>query len=164
MTVFEGTIVPSFYGMDLSKERIEQWFAEAEMADEIFLVDVKDAKQKWVIEIESDSGIAVNDCIKVSRLIEGKLLEKEIDIALEVTSPGADSSFKVKRQYNKNVGRTVEVLTNDHKKSTGMLVSVNDDSIILEKNVGKKGQIKKEELIINFDQIMETKAVISFKR
>ena len=164
MIVFEGTVVPSFYGMDLSKERIEDWLAEAGLNERIFVVEAKDSKQKWVIEIDSESGISIEDCIKVNRIVEGKLLEEEIDLTLEVTSPGADSAFRDIRQYKKNVGRSVEVLTNDHKKSTGKLVAMDENCIVLEKMVGKKGQQKKEELTINFDQIMEAKAVISFKR
>ena len=72
----------------------------------LFLIDLSvspDARIKVVLD--GDQGVSLNDCIAVSRALERKLEDEDLDFALEVTSPGATSPLTVPRQYKKHIGR-----------------------------------------------------------
>lgn len=79
----------------------------------------------------------------ISRAIEGALGEASENYAIEVSSPGMFSPFKVDAQYRKNVGREVVVKHSDGQKSKGKLAAYDGSSITLErtervpKTVGK---------------------------
>ena len=143
---------------------------EEKIADrpDLFIVSVH-FLNNGVLEIllDGDNGIAIEDCVQVSRHV-GYHLEEEnvIDRAyrLEVSSPGIDSPLLLNRQYEKNVGRDVKVKLLDGTKKEGQLLSVTDSAISIEEKVKEKG--KKAVLVqteIPLDQIKETKVLISFK-
>ena len=143
---------------------------EEKIADrpDLFIVSVR-FLNNGVLEIllDGDNGIAIEDCVQVSRHV-GYHLEEEnvIDRAyrLEVSSPGIDSPLLLNRQYEKNVGRDVKVKLLDGTKKEGQLLSVTDSAIRIEEKVKEKG--KKAVLVqteIPLDQIKETKVLISFK-
>ncbi len=143
---------------------------EEKIADrpDLFIVSVRFLKN-GVLEIllDGDNGIAIEDCVQVSRHV-GFHLEEEnvIDKAyrLEVSSPGIDSPLLLKRQFEKNIGRSIQMKMLDGTKKEGELLSVTDDSISIEEKVKEKG--KKAVLAqadIPLDQIKETKVLISFK-
>jgi ribosome maturation factor RimP len=143
---------------------------EEKIADrpDLFIVSVR-FLNNGVLEIllDGDNGIAIEDCVQVSRHV-GYHLEEEnvIDRAyrLEVSSPGIDSPLLLNRQYEKNVGRDVKVKLLDGTKKDGQLLSVTDSAISIEEKVKEKG--KKAVLVqteIPLDQIKETKVLISFK-
>ena len=83
-------------------------------------------------------------------------------------SPGLSEPFKIQRQYVKNMGRQVEMITKENKRITGKLLSVSDEGIVLEAKTkerieGKKGkQLITSNINFNFNQIKETKVVILF--
>jgi ribosome maturation factor RimP len=135
---------------------------------DLFLVDVKiHSNGKLIILVDGDSGIGIKDCAAISRHV-GFHLEEENAIEhaynLEVSSPGIDAPLKQKRQYEKNIGRNVSVKNIDSAKREGKLLLVADDGVTIEEIKKEKG--KKAEIIesfIPFDQIAETKVLISFK-
>src|SRR5690606_19579147 len=143
---------------------------EEKIADrsDLFIVSVR-FLNNGVLEIllDGDNGIAIEDCVQVSRHV-GYHLEEEnvIDRAyrLEVSSPGVDSPLLLGRQYQKNVGRDVKVKLLDGAKKEGQLLSVTNSTISIEEKVKEKG--KKAVVIqteIPIDKIKETKVLISFK-
>jgi ribosome maturation factor RimP len=75
----------------------------------------------------------------------------------------------VLKQYEKNLGNEVEVLTKDGKKLTGILMLCDDAKIILqqEKLVKPEGAKRKttivEETEIPYTNIKTTKYIIRFK-
>jgi ribosome maturation factor RimP len=72
--------------------------------------------------------------------------------------------LKLKRQYNKNVGRLLSVKLADGIVKEGKLLSLTDNEITIEENVKEKGKkAYLAETTISFDQIIETKVLISFK-
>jgi ribosome maturation factor RimP len=135
-----------------------------------FIVDIKVLPtNKIVIEIDDDKGISIQDCVDVSKFVEQGLDREHEDFDLQVSSPGLSQPLKIYRQYVKNVGRNVEVTLKDGNKSEGKLLSVNEQVIILEveekikdEKTKKKKTIKKAQTI-GFENIKETKIVISFK-
>lgn len=154
--------------MNIEQRVIE--LVEEKIADrpDLFLVDVKmHANQKLIILVDGDNGIAVGDCAAISRHV-GYFLEEENTIEeaynLEVSSPGLDTPLHLKRQYDKNKGRSLSIKLLDSKVREGQLLSVTDEGVTIEEKIKEKG--KKAELIesfIPFSDITETKVLISFK-
>lgn len=124
---------------------------------------------KIEILVDRDSGLALEDCLSVSRHVEGNLDRELEDYSLDVSSPGVGKPLKLKRQYVKNVGRTVNVKRTDGTIVEGILVSSDEEKIVVhtrtkEEVEGKKGKkwVERDEEVA-FDTISETKIVISFK-
>jgi ribosome maturation factor RimP len=76
-----------------------------------------------------------------------------------------DQPFKVFRQYLKNIGRKVKVIEKDGKETEGVLKEANEEGVTLEKEASKKKSLPLENLLvhINFNNIKETKKIITFK-
>jgi ribosome maturation factor RimP len=135
---------------------------------ELFLVEVKMLpNNKLIIHVDGDEGISIQDCAAISRHV-GFHLEEENTIEkaynLEVSSPGVGEPLKLKRQYEKNIGRDLSVKLAGGEIKEGELLDMNDQSIIIAAKVKEKG--KKAQLVetsIDFDNIIETKVLISFK-
>ena len=136
--------------------------------DDLFLVGVKmHPNGKLEILVDGDHGISIQDCAGISRHV-GFHLEEEnaIDHAyrLEVSSPGIDAPIMLNRQYQKNIGRNVQVKLQDGLEKTGKLLEVTADYIIIEEKIKEKGKKAVEQQSnIPFDYIITTKVLISFK-
>ena len=97
-----------------------------------FLVDIMvDKYNKIVVKVDHNEGIAIDDCVLISRKLESRLDRDREDFALEVSSPGLDSPFKVIEQYHKNRGKKIRVVSRDGKMTEGILEQVNNDGIEL---------------------------------
>ncbi len=121
------------------------------------------------VAMDADSSIAIEACTDIHRHIL-KNMDREVeDYGLVVSSPDLTKPLQVHRQYLKNIGRDVQVKTLDNEKQEGTLTKVTDQGIVIhtisrEAVEGKKGkQTVERDIEINFDQIKETKIVISFK-
>ena len=133
----------------------------------IFLVDLKISADKSIqIILDGDEEVNVKDCINISRAIEGSLDREEEDFSLEVASAGVGSPLRFPRQYRKNLGRNLEVVSKEGLKFEGALVNVEEDRIELEwkerepKPIGKgKVTVTKNKTIL-FDEINQTKVLI----
>ena len=134
----------------------------------VFLVDVKmHAGGQLIILLDGDEGAGIAACAQVSRFV-GFMLEEENAIEeaynLEVSSPGVDTPLKLNRQYVKNTGRNIAIKLADGTQKEGKLTAVTTDTITLAEEIkvkGKKAQVT--DVIIPFNQIIETKVLISFK-
>ena len=135
--------------------------------DDIFLVSIKiKPTNNFKIFLDADSGLGIDKCIKINRALY-KIMEEmgmypEGDFSLEVSSPGLDEPLKLLRQYKKNTGREVEVITNDDLKKEGRLTDVTEEKITIEftEGKGKKAAVKTED--IYFNDIKQTKVQIKF--
>tara|TARA_B110000467_G_C18256621_1_gene443752 strand:+ start:731 stop:1195 length:465 start_codon:yes stop_codon:yes gene_type:complete len=134
----------------------------------VFLVSLKIGGGNQIeILIDSFEGIKVRDCVSLSRHVEGNLDREEEDFGLQVASAGLEESFKVFQQYEKNVGRKVDVKLLGGQKIEGTMMSVEEGKgIVLEtkrrEKVGKKKQVIVEQHELDFQQIDQTKIIISF--
>lgn len=90
------------------------------------------------IEIDSVKGVDIDFCVELSRQIEEAFPREPEDYELEVGSAGLTSPFKVLRQYEKNLGNKVEVLTTDGRKLHGTLAKVTPEGFELELKVKVK--------------------------
>ena len=121
-------------------------FVEERLKDtEYFLTDLKITPANEItVEIDSMSPGDIEKCVELTRAIEEAFDRDVEDYELEVGTAGLTSPLKVRRQYDKYIGRDLEVLTTDGRKLHGMLRSADDDGIILtvEQKVKKEGQKK----------------------
>lgn len=131
---------------------------------DIFLVGVKvDNNNKIIVHIDTPVGISIGDCARVSRELEEKLDRDREDFALEVSSPGLDSPFRVIEQYQKNVGKRINLVKTDGEKLEGVLKKTGENGIVLEMTRGRKGQPKNPELLeLSFAEIESGRASIQF--
>lgn len=153
----------------ISKEYIEQLINEFLSENEgVFLVSLKISGGNQIeVLIDSFENIKMGDCVKLSRHIEGNLDREEEDFGLQVASAGLSEGFKVFQQYQKNVGREVDVKLKGGQKLLGKMISADADAgIVLEtvrkEKIGKKKQEVVETHTLAFEQIDQTKIVISF--
>ena len=132
---------------------------------ENFLVDINvSVNNKINVWLDNDKGVSINDCVQVSRYLETSLNREVEDFELTVSSPGLDMPFKIFRQYLKNIGKQVHVLTKDGQKITGKLNIVKEEGIEVEQIITGKSHKTKEtnHHFLGFDQIKETKLIIAF--
>jgi len=151
------------------QERVENLLEEAfQENNSLFLISLNISDQNHIIiVIDGDQGVSVNDCIEVSRKIENNLDREEEDFSLEVASSGVSEPLRLPRQYQKNIGRKLEVLTKTDK-FVGNLTDVNEDRIVLSwkakepKPIGKGKVTVDKEAKIAFQEIEKAKVVITF--
>jgi len=134
---------------------------------DIFLVEVKvKPTNNFKVFLDSDSGLSIEKCIKINRalykLMEEKALYPNGDFSLEVSSPGIGEPLKLWRQYQKNIGRLVEVVLTDGTKKEGKLTAVGEQEITLEQTEGKGKKAVTVNTVLNRDAIKHTKVLISF--
>ena len=126
-----------------------------------YLVNLKVTPDNRIyVDIDGDNGVTIDDCIELSRAIEGQLDRDEEDFALDVSSAGADQPLKLTRQYRKNVGRELEVVTVDGERAEGTLEDASDEGIVI-RTVGTRKQ-PAETLRFAYRDIKSARVVIKF--
>ncbi|MDD3077840.1 MAG: ribosome assembly cofactor RimP [Paludibacter sp.] len=135
-----------------------------------YLVDLNISQDNRItVEVDSFEGVSLDFCIELNKYIESQLDRDIEDFELEVSSAGLTAPFKVVKQYEKNIGKEVEVLTKDGKKLTGIISSVQPESFILqiEKTIKPEGAKRKttvqESTTFNYSDLKYTKYIIRFK-
>mgnify|MGYP001055342434 FL=1 len=151
----------------ITEEKIRKIAGEKLDPTGIFVVDVLvKPSGKIYVFIDGDEGVTISDCIDLSRYIEGRLDRDKEDFELNVSSSGVDQPLKMPRQYNKHIGKKISVLTRDGQKQEGELLDVLDNGISFRPDIkGKKKKNEKTEpVFVSFEDIKETKRLVSFKR
>lgn len=154
--------------MDL-KELITSLVEEKTKDTPYFLVGLKISSTGKDISVflDADMPLDIEYCAEMSRYLGSQLDLVEgtaENYSLIVSSPGAEQALKNPRQYAKHIGRELKVSLKDEDEKKGDLLEVNSTSIIITQKVKEKG--KKAVAVpvtIGFDEIKESKVVISFK-
>jgi len=140
-----------------------------------FVVDIKVASGNVIrIDLENDDRTSIEDCVALSRHIEGSFDREEEDFSLDVGSPGLDKPLKVLRQYLKLIGKQVSVNPKDGKKMEGELVNIEEENgevkgLVIKTREKKRIEGRKakqwveEEHRFQASDIEWTKVIISFK-
>lgn len=135
-----------------------------------FLIEIVQKGKKTEVFIDSDSGMDFGKCHAISRYLEAVIDEKAwfgLDYILEVSSPGLDRPLKFPRQYKKNIGRKMKLITLTGEKMEGILKEADDNGVLLFweeilKDSTSKKKIKKEiESKFEYKNIKEAKIQIS---
>jgi ribosome maturation factor RimP len=144
-----------------TEERVEQIVLKLLQGKDIELVDVEYVKeQHWYLRVFIDKvgGIEIDDCQQLSEELE-EVLDKSDPIKesyiLEVSSPGLDRVLKKDRDFEREMGKMVDVTTyapfDGQKLTVGQLSAFNTDSITLD-----------EKKVIPFDKIALIRLHIEF--
>ena len=135
---------------------------------DLFLIDFTINTENHIkVIVDGDNGLLVEDCMFISRAIEHNIDREEHDFSLEVMSAGAASPLTHKRQYKKNIKRTLNVRTSS-EEIEGTLTEATDDNITLEwkvrepKPIGKGKVTVQKEANIPYEDIVEAKVMIKF--
>ena len=134
----------------------------------VFLIDLTITDSfKIIVTLDGDNGVALQDCIDISRAIENNLDREEQDFSLEVASVGVGSPLKMVRQYKKNVGRTL-IVKLASETIEAELVEANDKFIILSwkaresKKIGKGKETVQKTQQIPYSEIKEAIVTVTF--
>ena len=134
----------------------------------LFLIDfVVGPMNRVEITIDGDDGVVVDDCIELSRAIEHNLDRDEEDFSLQVMSAGVTEGLVHQRQYAKNVGRVLEVVTKEDKIE-GELIAATADNFTIEwkarepKPVGKGKITVTKSAVIAFEDVVKANVVVKF--
>ncbi len=135
-----------------------------------FIVEVKidrvADKTKILILVDADQGMTIAACASLSRALSGELeTNEQLDEAytLEVSSPGLDYPLTEKRQYQKNIGRSLKVYLVSGEEVVGKLKEVEALGIklvVTKKEKGKKSV--EEEQSISLNDIKKSIVQVSF--
>ena len=153
----------------ISKEKVEH-LVEEKLTEDMFVVDLKISTSNVItVLVDSFKGVDISTCVAISRHVEHSLDREEEDFALEVSSAGLGHPFKVLKQYLKNIGKEIEVVTNEGEKYEGVLTDANEESIKLEVTTKEKPEGSKKKIFVtrlhefSYNQIKTAKNIISFK-
>lgn len=148
----------------MEKQVIYENIAELVTGEGFLLVDmvIRGDSKKQVVEIfvDNEVGVSSEDCARLSRVIDEFVYENEVfskNYRLDVSSPGVSRPLKYLLQYNKHIGRKLELEYlngDDVKKFEGTLKDVKEELLLF---AGKN-----EELSIEFKNIKSAKVIISF--
>lgn len=154
----------------IDKSLIEQIVADGLRDTDMFPVEISvSADNRIVVEVDSMTAVDIDSCAALNRAIEQALDRDKEDFELEVGSAGLTAPFKVKQQFDKNIGNEVEVLTRNGRKFTGTLVETTDEGFTVEvprkvKHEGaKRPVIEKQPERLAYVDAKIVKYVINFK-
>lgn len=118
-----------------------------------------------MVILDGDKGISIDDCAALSRELSATLDESNLieeAFVLEVSTPGLDQPLKTKRQYVKNIGRSVKVKTKE-KTVEGKLTAVGEHELELTQHIGSGKKKEENVVVIPFEEIDKTFVLVSFK-
>ena len=131
--------------------------------ENIFPVQVNIKKGNHILVLlDGEISVRIDDCVRVSKFIEGKLNRDEEDFQLDVSSFGIGNPLLLPRQYIKNINRSAMVTLNDKTVLNGIIVSADDNSFTLAMKVPpKKKETQNKE--IKYSDCLKTQIIASFK-
>ena len=134
---------------------------------DLFLIDLKvNHNNNIKLIIDGDNEVSLKDCATVSRDIEKNIDREKFNFSLEVSSSGIGTPLISSRQYKKNVGRKIEVFTNESKPFIGELTKVNSDNFTIEwsqrelKPIGKGKISVKKNMTLFYSDVRSSKVVL----
>lgn len=129
---------------------------------DLFLVDLRVGKDNKIsVFIDGDNGVTIQNCIDLSRIIEGNFDREIEDFDLSVLSAGIGEPLKLIRQYIKNIGRNISITTDENEQIEGELIMVDEEKVVVKQIPKKKKDIAIEKEI-TFSNIKEGKIIILF--
>lgn len=120
----------------IDKDLLRRVIVEKLSTTDCFLVDITISNDNSiVVEIDSETSVDLNFCVELTHYIEQHFDREKEDYSLEIGSYSITNPFVDKRQYIKNIGRSVEILTDDRKKIKGTLIEASNDGFVVETEV-----------------------------
>ena len=153
----------------IDKNELNAVIDKALEGSKMFLVDITVSGDN-VIDVQLDSleSITIDDCIEVNNAVHEAFDQDVEDSELTVGSYSLTEPFKVLKQYEKNLGGEVEVLTADGKKLKGTLTDANAEQFTITVPTKTKIEGKKRPEMVDvehtfkYDEIKYTKNILQF--
>ncbi|MCY9203144.1 ribosome maturation factor RimP [Bacillus atrophaeus] len=134
------------------------------------LVDIEFVKegQNWFLRvfIDSDNGVDIEECAKVSELLSEKLDEADPisqNYFLEVSSPGAERPLKKKADFDRSLGKNVYIKTYEPidgvKVFEGELAEFDGQTVAVEMTI----KTRKKRINIPYEKIANARLAVSFQ-
>ncbi|HIZ23377.1 MAG TPA: ribosome maturation factor RimP [Candidatus Blautia faecigallinarum] len=125
------------------EQKAEALLAPIVEAEGFELVDVEYVKEagEWYLRsyIDKPGGITLDDCEAVSRVFSEKLDEEDFikePYIMEISSPGLDRPLKKEKDYQRSIGKRVEIRTyrpiGKEKEFCGTLTAYDNNSVTIE--------------------------------
>jgi ribosome maturation factor RimP len=147
------------------KDLVDQALA---LNESLYLIELSiSVNNKIQVIVDGDNGVALSECMRISRNINNNLDREEEDFSLEVATPDIAHPLIVKRQYIKNLNRILKVETSE-EKFEGTLAEADEDKIVLNwkarepKPIGKGKVTVQKTATIEYKDIKEAKVKIVF--
>ena len=148
----------------IDKDLIRQTIEEKLASTDCFLVSLSiSGDNQIMVEIDSETSVDLDFCVELTRYIEQHFDRDAEDYSLEIGSYSITKPFVDRRQYRKNIGRKVEVLTEESRKIRGTLVAVDNDDFTLEIEEKelvegqKRKKLVKKEIALLYNSVKQTK-------
>ena len=117
----------------IDKQEVVALVEQAIENTDAFLVELTvSADNDIVVELDSPTGVELDFCAEVSRKLNEALDRDKEDYSLEVGTASLSAPFKVRQQYEKHIGDSVDILTADGRKLTGVLTAVGPSDFTVE--------------------------------
>ena len=170
---YRGQRAPLFCALSSNKMNVSEIIdaiGSEIVARNCYIVDVTISKDNDVeVTIESEEGtVELDDCVAISRYFESKFDREKEDYSLTVTSAGLDQPFKVLKQYQKAVGKKVEVMLKGGKKMVATLTAADEAGITLSYTAKEAVEGKKKKELVEhndtytMDQVNSVRPHIEF--
>lgn len=122
------------------------------------------------VVVDRDGGLDLDGVAEASRLVDD-LLESKDDLlpgayVLEVTSPGVDRPLTQPRHWRRNLGRRVEVQTQDGRNMTGRVAEADDEMAQLDVEQQKAHMARQappKRTAIRYSEIVSAMVQIEFR-
>lgn len=116
---------------------------------DLFLVDLKCSTANEIeVVVDCDGSVSIDSCIVLSKAVEAELDSLNEEFELTVISAGVGQPLRVMRQYQKLMGKMVEVVLFSGIKLVAVLKSASAESMELcyTEKVAVEGKKRKEEV------------------
>ena len=148
----------------IDKDLIRQTIEEKLASTDCFLISLSiSGDNQIMVEIDSETSVDLDFCVELTRYIEQHFDRDAEDYSLEIGSYSITKPFVDRRQYRKNIGRKVEVLTEESRKIRGTLVAVDNDDFTLEIEEKelvegqKRKKLVKKEITLLYNSVKQIK-------
>lgn len=153
----------------IDKKTLQEFITGKLEGTDLYLVNLEiSPKNEIRVEIDSDNSVDIDKCVELTREIENEFDRDDEDYELEVGSAGITSPLRLPRQYRKNIGMEVEVLSKTGEKLKGLLKEADDNGFVIAvtKKVKKEGSKRPVEetsdLSYRYEDIKYTKPLLKF--
>lgn len=142
------------------EEQVEKIVSGLLSGTEIDLVDVEYVKERdWYLRvfIDKTGGIEIDDCQMLSEKLEAELDKHELlqeSYTLEVSSPGLDRILKKEKDFQREMGKAVDLTfyspLRGSKNLTGVLSGYDGKNVVIDEETIPLDKIAQVRLHIEF--------------
>lgn len=131
----------------ITKEQVVPIVEEIIAGSGLFIVEVKcSASNEIEVVLDSPEAITIGQCADINRRISERLDREAEDFELTVASAGLSEPLKILPQYQKHLGKEVELILKNGQKVKGIMTAADETSVTVEyeKKVAVEGKKRKQ--------------------